>query len=51
MCALRFTHRTRLSSNGETSKFNSSKAEKDLRDNTKESKNNGWVEMVKINAD
>lgn len=51
MCALRFTHRTRLSSNGETSKFNYGKAEKDLRDNTKESKNNGWVEMVKINAD
>ena len=29
--ALRFIHRTKLSSNGETSKFNSSKAEKDLR--------------------
>ena len=41
MCGLRFIHRTKLSSNGETSKFNSSKAEKDLRDNTKESKNKG----------
>ena len=41
VCALRFIQRTRLSSNGETSKFNYGKAEKDLRDNTNESKNNG----------
>ena len=34
VCALRLIHRTRLSSNGETSKFNYGKADKDLRDNT-----------------